>query len=262
LILNVCNIVFKYNTKPVLKGISFNVEPGNLVCLVGPNGSGKSTLIRCISSILKPHEGRILIENKDVNLFHTRELARLIGYVPQGMQQIFPVNVLDFILMGRRPHASWRSSTKDLDKIFEVMQLMGLEDLCMRDCSELSGGQQQKVMIARALAQDPGILLLDEPTSALDICHQLEVMEILLDLVRSKNIIVVIAIHDLNIASRYSDGVIMLKEGAIFDSGSPEYVLNEVNIASVYGVFAGICKDFEDKPSIIPIRRIKDNEKS
>jgi iron complex transport system ATP-binding protein len=230
-----------------------------MVCLVGPNGSGKSTLIRCIDDILRPQRGRICIDDTDTSAMHRQELARRMGYVPQGTQQAFSSTVFDTVLMGRRPHASWRSSEKDTDKVIEVLQLLGLDELAMQDSNELSGGQLQRVMIARALAQEPDILLLDESTSALDICHQLEVMETLLELVRNNNIAAIMAMHDLNMASRYADRVLMLKEGHVYTEGPPEDIFTAENIAHVYGVEASVRIDDDGKPSIVPIRRIGNN---
>jgi iron complex transport system ATP-binding protein len=158
--------------------------------------------------------------------------------------------------MGRRPHASWRAGERDTTKVIEVLQILGLDELAMRDYNELSGGQQQRVMVARALAQEPEILLLDEATSALDICHQLEVMETLLALVRIKNIAAIMAMHDLNMASRYADRVLMLKEGHVYAEGPSVDIFTTENIARVYGVAASVRIDDDSKPSIVPIRRI------
>lgn len=254
--LHVENVWFKYHTNPVLKGIYFDLAPSELLCLVGPNGSGKSTLIRCIDAIIRPQMGSICIDETDTCTMRRQELARHMGYVPQGTQQIFSTTVFDTVLMGRRPHASWRSSEKDTDKVIEVLQLLGLEDLTMQDCNELSGGQQQRVMIARALAQEPDILLLDESTSALDIRHQLEVMETLVSLIRSKNIAAIMAIHDLNMASRYADRILMMKDGRIYTEGTPSDIFTAENIARVYGVDASVRIDDDGRPSIVPIRRI------
>jgi iron complex transport system ATP-binding protein len=254
------NVWFKYHTAPVLKGISFDLAPAELVCLVGPNGSGKSTIIRCIDAILRQQRGRICIDGNDTRTIRRQELSRRMGYVPQGTQQTFSTTVFDTVLMGRRPHASWRSSEKDTDKVIEVLQLLGLDELAMQDSNELSGGQQQRVMIARAPAQEPDILLLDESTSALDIRHQLEVMETLLALVRNKNIAAIMAMHDLNMASRYADRILMLKEGRVYTEGPPEIVFTSENITSVYGVDASVRIDDDGKPSIVPIRRVGDQD--
>lgn len=255
--LNVQNLSFGYGRFPVLKGVSFNIVPGEIVCLVGPNGSGKSTLIRCIDSILQPQSGKILVNGEDSRRIPRQELARQMAYVPQGIQQAFPITVFDTVMMGRRPHSSWRSSESDVNKVIEVIQLLGLDDIAMKNCNELSGGQQQRVMIAMALAQEPDILLLDEATSALGICYQLEVMETLTGLVKERDISAVMAIHDLNIASRYADRVIMLKNGEIIMEGPPEESFTEENIIKVYGVNALVKIDDDGKPSIVPVRRNK-----
>jgi iron complex transport system ATP-binding protein len=255
--LNVQNLSFGYGKFPVLKGISFNIIPGEIVCLVGPNGSGKSTLIRCMDSILQPQNGKILADGEDTRRMPRQELARHMAYVPQGVQQAFPTTVFDTVMMGRRPHTSWRSSEVDVDKVIEVIHLLGLEEIALKNCNELSGGQQQRVMIAMALAQEPEIILLDEATSALDICYQLEVMETLSGLVKEKDISAIMAIHDLNIASRYADRVLMLKNGEIVMEGVPEEAFTEENIAAVYGVNALVKIDDDGKPSIVPVRRSK-----
>jgi iron complex transport system ATP-binding protein len=254
--LQVKNLSFAYYVTPVLKQVSFEMSSAEVVCLVGPNGSGKSTLIRCIDAILKPNRGGIFIDGEDTRRIPRRELAKRMGYVPQGAPQVFSTTVFDSVLMGRRPHAYWRSSDKDVDKVVEVLQLLGLEDLAFRDCNELSGGQLQRVIIARALAQEPDILLMDESTSALDISHQLEVMETLISLVRGRNIAAVMVMHDLNMASRYADRVLMLKEGAVFSEGTPAQIFTEENIASVYGVVASVRTDHDGMISIVPIRRV------
>ena len=150
--------------------------------LVGPNGSGKTTLIKCIDRILKPR-GSILLDGLELERMSRQEVARQIGYVPQSSSTPLATTVFDTVLMGRRPHISWRVADSDLDKVAEVLEKLHLEDLAMRDFAQLSGGQKQKVLIARALAQEPAVLLLDEPTSNLDMRHQLEVMEIVRDLV-------------------------------------------------------------------------------
>ncbi len=254
--LQVENVWFRYHAAPVLKGISFELGSAELVCLVGPNGSGKSTLIRCIDDILRPQRGRIRVDGLETGAMHRKEIARRMGYVPQGFQQIFSTTVFDAVLMGRRPHACWRSSEKDADKVAEVLQLLGLAEFAMRDCSELSGGQQQRVMIARALAQTPDILLLDESTSALDISYQLDVMETLHTLVRTTKIAAIMAMHDLNMASRYADRILMFKDGQVYTEGTPGQVFTPQNIAGVYGIETSIRIDNDGKPSIVPMRRV------
>ena len=234
--LSIKNLVFSYRDSPVLKNIDMGLNPSELLGVVGPNGSGKSTLIRCIDGILKPGDGHILLNGKNLSSMGQIEVARHLGYVPQNAPKTFPVTVFDAVLMGRRPHLSWCSGKKDRGRVVEALKRLCIEHLALRDFNELSGGEQQRVLIARALAQEADVLLLDEPTSNLDIRHQLEVMEIMKQLVSEKGLAAVIAIHDLNLASRYADRVVMMNEGEVFASGTPAEVFTPRNIARVYGV--------------------------
>ena len=255
--LKVNNVEFSYNSTPVLENISMELDRSEILGVVGPNGAGKSTLIRCINRILKPQRGSILLEGQEIKHMSMMEIAKKLAYVPQTASHIFPATVLDTVIIGRRPHIGWRSSEKDVKKVVKVLKLMEIEDLAMRDFNELSGGQQQKVLIARALAQEASTLLLDEPTSNLDIQHQLEVMEIIKDLVAKKGISVIMAVHDLNLASRYTNRVLIMKAGKIFDAGSPCDVLTPENIRSVYNVEAEVINSSSGSPYIVPIRSVK-----
>jgi iron complex transport system ATP-binding protein len=255
--LKVNGLEFGYTSMPVLADVCLELAQSEMLGVVGPNGAGKSTLIRCINRILNPQSGRILLDENDIKKMDRMELARKMGYIPQTASQTFPTTVFDAILMGRRPHIGWRSSEEDHEKVLDVLELLDIEDLAMRDIKELSGGQQQRVFIARALAQEPEVLLLDEPTSNLDIRHQLEVMEIIKDLVVKEGISAIMAIHDLNLASKYTDRVLIMKEGRIFDAGSPSNVLTTENIRSVYGVEAEVISRVDSnggRPYIVPIR--------
>lgn len=258
--LKVNGLKFGYSSTPVLKDVTMNLTESEMLGIVGPNGAGKSTFIRCIDRILKPKQGSILLDEKEIKDMHMMEIARKIGYVPQTTSRSFPTTVFDTVLMGRHPHLGWRSSEKDMKKVVEVLKLMEIEDLAMSDLNELSGGQQQKVLIARALAQEAGVLLLDEPTSNLDIKHQLEVMEIIKNLVATKRVSAIMAVHDLNLASRYTDRVIIMKQGRIVDAGSPSDVLTPENIRSVYDVEAEVINGNGGKPYIVPIRSVRPDE--
>ncbi|NOR47429.1 MAG: ATP-binding cassette domain-containing protein [Methanosarcinaceae archaeon] len=205
--------------------------------------------------MLKPRQGTILLDENDITTMNRMEIARKMGYVPQSTARVFPASVIDTVLMGRRPHLGWKSSERDLDKVLEILELLGIVEFAMRDFNEISGGQQQKVLIARAIAQEAGVLLLDEPTSNLDIRHQLEVMEIMTDIVRKSEISAVMAIHDLNLASRYTDRILMMNGGKIFAAGEPTSVLTVENIKRVYGVEV-LVKSDEERPYIIPVRPI------
>jgi len=256
--LKVRDVEFGYTSVPILKDVCIELAGSEVLGVVGPNGAGKSTLIRCIDKILKPQRGSILLDGRDINEMRLMELAKRMGYVPQSTSQIFPATVFDTVLMGRRPHLGWRSSEKDEGKVLDVLQMLNIENLAMRDINELSGGQQQKVFIARALVQEPDVLLLDEPTSNLDIRHQLEVMEIITSIVREKKISAIMAIHDLNLASRYADRIVMLNGGTIIDAGNPSSVLTPKNIKQVYGVEA-VVRNESERPFIVPIRPVKSN---
>jgi iron complex transport system ATP-binding protein len=251
-------IVFGYNSSPILNDISFEIGPSRLVTIVGPNGSGKSTLIKCIDRILSPKSGSILIDRKDVTKMDRIKIAKNLSYVPQSSARTFSSNVFDTVLMGRRPHIGWLSSDDDEEKVWEVLRLLGIEDLAMSGFGELSGGQQQKVLIARALVQETKVMLLDEPTSNLDIWHQLDVMNIVSDLVRKRRMTALIALHDLNLASKYSHGIIMMKKGRIMAVGDPASVLTPENIEAIYNVEVAVRTQSE-APFIVPVRQIKTN---
>ncbi len=254
--LKVKDVEFSYESISAIRDICLELAGSEILSIVGPNGAGKSTLLRCICRILAPQKGTILLDGQDIMEMSRIKLARKVGYIPQNASQIFPSTVFDVVLMGRRPHLSWRCSEEDIEKVLEMLQLLKIENFAMRDINELSGGQQQKVFIARALAQEPEVLLLDEPTSNLDIRHQLEVMDIIKNIVREKQISAIMAIHDLNLASKYTDRMIMMKSGKIFSAGDPASVLTSENIKYVYGVEAEVIHN-NGRPYIMPIRPVR-----
>ena len=259
--LKVEGVEFSYASVPILKDVCMELAESEMLGIVGPNGAGKSTLIRCIDRILKPQRGSILLDERDIKEMRLMELAKKMGYIPQSGHHSFPATVFDVVLLGRRPHLGWRASERDTEKVLEVLQMLNIEDLAMRDINELSGGQQQKVFIARALAQEPDVFLLDEPTSNLDIRHQLEVMDIIKNIVRKEGISAIMAIHDLNLASRYADRIIMMNSGKIFAAGNPDSVLTPDNIKQVYGVEAEVNNN-NGRPYIVPIRPVAGGENS
>jgi iron complex transport system ATP-binding protein len=256
--LKIKDVEFSYASTPILKNVCMELQTSEVLGIVGPNGAGKSTLLRCIDRILKPQRGSILLDGQEVKDMSRMEIARRLGYVPQTSTRVFPATVFDTVLMGRRPHLGWRSNEKDVEKVLEILKLLGIIEFALRDFNEISGGQQQKVLIARALAQEAGVLLLDEPTSNLDIRHQLEAMDIIKKLVKETGISAIMAIHDLNLGSRYSDRIIMLNGGSIFDAGSPSSVLNPESIKQVYGVEAVVRLE-AGRPYIVPMKPISPN---
>ncbi len=253
--LSIKSLNFGYHNTRILRDFFMEIGDGRIVSIVGPNGSGKSTLIKCIDNILIPSSGDVTVDRDDIGKMNRIDIAKKIAYVPQNSPRVFPNTVFDVVLMGRRPYLSWRGDKGDEEKVWEVMRLLGIEELAMNFFTELSGGQQQKVLIARALAQETGLILLDEPTSNLDVWHQIDVMEILRSLVRRQGLTALIAIHDLNMASRYSDKIMMMKNGRIIASGPPNDVMTGKNLEKAYGIKANI-KFTEDIPFIIPMARI------
>ncbi len=243
--LKIDSIDFSYDETLVLEDVSFELKAGEILSIIGPNGSGKSTLIKCINRILDPQQGSLIFNGRDLLNLTREDLARHLGYVPQNESRNFPVTVFDAIMMGRKPYISWKPREKDMEIVSEIIEKLQLEDLCLRDVKKLSGGQRQKVLFGRALAQEPDILLLDEPTSDLDLRHQLEVLELIRQ-ETGRGIAAVTAIHDLSLASRYSDKFLMLSEGRVYAAGGRE-VLSPENLQEVYGVEVAVLEHRGEK---------------
>ncbi|HDN97726.1 MAG TPA: ABC transporter ATP-binding protein, partial [bacterium] len=236
--LKIKNISFSYDSVDALKNISFEAEEGEILGIIGPNGSGKTTLLKCINRVLKPKEGVVMLDDMDLSVLNQREIAQKIGVVPQQSFSQFPFTVFDIVLMGRYPYITRFGGEKkeDFDMVEECLNLCGISHLAERLIIEISGGEYQRVIIARALAQNPKVLLLDEPTLHLDINHQIELLELLKSLAKKKNLIIIMVSHDLNLASRFSDKILILKEGKIYRAGLPEEVLTPQIIKEVYGI--------------------------
>ncbi|MBN1785651.1 MAG: heme ABC transporter ATP-binding protein [Candidatus Methanofastidiosa archaeon] len=240
--LQVSSLDFGYFTKNVLKNISFTARSGEVFGIVGPNGSGKTTLLKCLRMALVPKRGKIKLDGEDITKWDRTEIAKYFGVVPQNTNISFPFTVLEIVMMGRIPHLGRMQSEgkEDIEIVKRAMKLTAISDLYYRYASNLSGGEVQRVIIARALAQQPKILLLDEPTSNLDINHQFETMKLIRYLAKKENMIVVIISHDLNLSMRYCDNLLLLDGGKVFSAGRPEDVLTSENIRKVYGVEARI----------------------
>ena len=237
---------------PVLEDISLQIKGSQLVSILGPNGVGKSTLIHCMNKILEPTGGAVIINDHDIKDISIKDLAKIMGYVPYSSVDNFPLTVTDTVLMGRHPHSKWGSLDDDVRIVYDMLCLIGIEDLADRNFNELSAGQHQKVMLARGLAQEPRIMFLDEPTSNLDIKYQLEITKILRRLSREKNMLVIMISHDINIAAKYSDNIIMMHDGGVYAIGKPQDVITAENIKHVYDVNAKVIVD-EGRPHIIMI---------
>jgi len=253
-IAEVRNLSFSYNERVVLSGVSFALGDGEVLGVVGPNGCGKTTLIKCLDRILIA-SGEVTIREKTLSRYSSEELARTVAYVPQALSIGMAMTVLEVVLMGRRPYVRWSVSDTDLSLVTAMLTRLDIGHLAFRKLTQVSGGERQKVMIARALVQDPSLLLLDEPTSALDVRHQLEVMSMIRNITRERNIGALMAIHDLNLAARFCDTIIVLHQGRVVAVGSPASLLNPALIEQVYGVTA-IVKNEGGLPYILPVEPV------
>jgi len=221
----------------VLSDVGLEVARGELIGLLGPNGSGKSTLIKTIAGITRKKRGTLRWDGTiDLDALPRRELAKLVAYVPQSIQLSYSLDVREAVLLGRTPYFGTRPSDEDWRHVDAALELLGLAELADRRVTELSGGQAQRVLIARALAQDPTVLLLDEPTSALDIRYQWQTLSLARKVARDNSVAAVIAIHDLNQAARFCDRVVFLHGGTVLAAGRPVDVYSSELIAQVYGV--------------------------
>lgn len=237
----------------VLKNLSLEIEEGKIIAILGPNGSGKSTLLKVLSRNIKPNKGSVYLDDKNLVQFSGKTLAQKMAVLPQSPQAPSDLTVRDLVEFGRFPHQSWwqGKSKQDDDCVGWALGQTGLIQMADRVVSTLSGGERQRVWIAMALAQKPEILLLDEPTTYLDICHQLEIMELLANFNNEQHLTVVMVLHDINHAARYSDHVVVVQEGQVFAAGSPREVITEHTLREVFGVESEVIFDKAGKPVVI-----------
>jgi len=230
------SVDFRYPERPIFSGLSLSLEGGEILGLIGPNSSGKTTLLKLMDGLLRPQRGAISLEEKSLNRIPRPQVARTIAVVPQAMEVPFSFTVGEIVLMGRAPYLSrfgWEKQ-KDLEVAREAMALTGVAGLEDRTFWELSQGEKQRVLIARALAQEPRVMLLDEPTSHLDINHQVEINELIRRLNLQKGLTVLHISHDLNLAAEYCHRIVLLHQGSVFSAGIPSEVITEENIRRVY----------------------------
>jgi iron complex transport system ATP-binding protein len=229
----------------ILHDVDMALYPGELVGLIGPNGAGKTTLLRALARLLPPKSGQVLLDGRDIWRLSVRQMARRVGRVPQSAYAAWPYAIEHVVGMGRYPHRGWLAphNQRDLSAVEEALDRMVLKPLRSRPFNTLSGGEQQRVLIARALAQEPKVLLLDEPIANLDINHQLQVLTLVRDLVREQRLAAVLAIHDLELAARFCDRLILLNQGHIWAAGLPAEVLQVDHLRNVFGVKAQLYRD-------------------
>ena len=242
-------IDFTYRDSPTLEDITFTVDRNEVLTLLGPNGAGKTTLLKCLNKILLPHNGNVFIDDFNTHEMTRRDIAKQIGYVPQR-GDVSRMTVFDAVLLGRKPYIDWDASDKDLKLTNRVLNLTGLSNMSLKYVDEISGGEYQLVQIARALVQQPKIILMDEPTSSLDISNQHMMMNLVQKIVKKNNMSAIMTIHDLNLAVRYSDKFIMMHNGIIYAAGGHE-ILTPDNIKAVYHIDAYV-ETIEGIPVVIP----------
>ncbi len=256
--LTIDGIDCSYGSVDVLKDVGFAVESGQFLGILGPNGSGKTTLLKSISRVLKPQKGTILIGDENVYKMKTVDVAKQMAVVPQSTPVSFDFTALEVVLMGRNPHMARfkMEGKKDLDRAKNSMQLTRTGEFADRPVNELSGGESQRVIIARALAQEPQILLLDEPTTHLDISNQLEIMDLIKHLCETKKLLIVAVFHDFNLAARYCDSIILLNNGKIVAAGKLNETLTSENVKKVFNVDTIVKKHpITGSLYVIPISR-------
>ena len=235
------NVSYHYKGGPeVLKDVSFTVEPGQFLAILGNNGVGKSTLLKCFNHILKPDAGEVLLDGENLLAMRPRETAKRVAFVSQSVPST-QMTVHDVVMLGRRPYMKWGFTEHDHNIVHDAMHRLDVEDMRGRFLSQLSGGEKQKVVLARALAQQPKVLLLDEPTSALDIQNQYHVLKMVRDICHKDQITAIVVIHDLNLALRFCDRFLLLKDGQVYRYGDRS-VLDSNALRQVYGVEAKVVE--------------------
>jgi len=251
--IEVNSISFRYHEDWVLEDVSFRAERGEFVGVIGPNGSGKTTLLKILYRLLTPQKGEILFELVPMKKMERADIAKRIAVVAQETHLLFPFSVLETVLMGRSPYLGHLmfENEKDLEIARKAMEWTKIVPFSERPMDELSGGERKRVFIARALAQEPEVILLDEPTASLDIQHQIDFLDLILTLNRERGLTIIMASHDINIASEFCDRLILLQGGRIYKMGTPEEVVTKKNIETVYG-----CEVWIDQNPISGMPRI------
>ncbi len=250
MLISAAGIEFSYNSHPVLEDIGFQLNKGQILGILGVNGAGKSTLLKCLNKVLAPQKGSVILNHEEILKMKGREIAKRMAYMPQKYFEE-PLTVFDAVLLGRKPHIRWSATDKDFQIVEEILAEMNLEPFALRPVSSLSGGEMQKVVIARALAQEPKVLLLDEPTSNLDIRNQFEVMTMIRKIVQERELSAVVSIHDLNLAFRFADRFLMMRHHKVYrfidkKDASPEM------IREVYGIDVSLA-EIEGHPVVVPL---------
>ena len=251
-------LTLTYDKHTVVDGLDLALPAGQITAIVGANGCGKSTLLRGLSRVLRPHAGAVLLDGADLRSMHPKQVARRVALLPQQPVAPSGMTVVELVGLGRHPHqTAFRPRTRDDDRIVaEALEATATLDLADRLVEELSGGQRQRVWIAMVLAQQTDVLLLDEPTSFLDLAHAVDVLDLVTDLNRERGTTVAMVLHDLNLAARYADELIAVKEGTVVAQGSPAEVITAERVRGVFGLTASVVPDpVTGTPLVVPIGR-------
>jgi iron complex transport system ATP-binding protein len=255
------NIYFSYGSHPVLKNVSLSVKKGETVCVLGPNGAGKSTLMLIAMGLLQPQKGKVRINGKPVREWPSSDFAKYCAYVPQRSHLPPALTVWESVMLGRTPHLGFLgiAGRHDEEIVERSIAEMEIENISHRRVGEISGGERQRVILARMLAQEPSCLFLDEPTHSLDMHHQATLLSFIRRLTEEKGVTALCVVHDLNLASTFSDKVILLADGELAAHGTPEQVINNENIVSAYGNGITIFPrpDESGRPAALPVRTNK-----
>jgi iron complex transport system ATP-binding protein len=248
-----------YDDRVVVDGLDLTLTDGSFTAIVGPNGCGKSTLLRALGRLLRPATGQVLLDGRSIARTPTREVARVLGLLPQTPVAPAGLTVADLVARGRHPHQSWlrQWSREDEAVVAEALRWTDMADLGDRPVDELSGGQRQRAWISMALAQETDLLLLDEPTTYLDLSHQIDVLELVARLHAERGRTIVVVLHDLNLAARYAQRLVAMRDGVLVASGTPHEVLTERLLADVFDLEARVVPDpVAGTPMVVPVRRL------
>jgi len=253
-VLDINNISTGYYDENIIRGVSLNINKGDFLGIIGPNGSGKTTLLRAVTRVLKIRSGSVFFKGKDIQQMGMKEFCRNVAFVSQDIAADFSFTVMELVLLGRIPHLKrlQLESRKDLEIAERALSLTACSSLKDKNIDELSAGERQRVLLARALAQEPVLLFLDEPTSHLDIGHQIQVMDLLSKFNRESGLTIAMVLHDLNLASAYCNRICLMDGGKVFKEGLPEEVLTYQNIEQVYKTIVLVNNNpVTKKPNIV-----------